>query len=82
VNQVIVDAANAITSSFSGRASLVLSRHDSPSKLIEDHSKLYKQLLELHSLKSANVLSETEYQAEKETVVELHKKTKKDTTSC
>jgi len=57
VNQVTVDAANAIMSSFSGRASPVF-------KLIEDRSKSYKQLLELHSLKSANVLSETEYQAE------------------
>ena len=65
VNQVIVDAANAITLSFSARATSVPSTCNSPSKLNEDHSKLYKQLSELHSLKSANALSEEEYKAEK-----------------
>ena len=77
MNQVIVDAANAITSSFSGRATSVPSRRNSSSKLIEDRSKQYKQLSELHNLKSVNVLSEEEYEAEKETIMELLKKLKR-----
>ena len=74
VNQVIVDAAKAFTSSLSGRATS--SRCSGPSELIEDRSKLYKQLSELHNLKTANVLSQDEYEAEKETIMELLKKLK------
>ena len=48
----------------------------SPSKLIEDRSKLYKQLSELHSLRSTNILTEEEHMIEKDTIMELLKKLK------
>ena len=38
----------------------------SPAKSIDNRSKCYKQLGELNSLKSAGVLTEDEYQCEKE----------------
>jgi len=53
VNQVIVDPATAITSSFSKATSI-------PSRCSRE-LKLYKQLSELHSLKNADVLNEEEY---------------------
>ena len=78
INQVITEAANAITSSLSPRSTTIpaaSTRHSgSPSKLIEDRSKLYKQLSELHRLRSANILIEEEYMIEKDTIMELLKK--------
>ena len=77
---MITEAANAITSSLSPRSTTIpaaSTRHSgSPSKLIEDRSKLYKQLSELHSLRSANILTEEEYMIEKDTIMELLKKLK------
>jgi len=41
----------------------------SPAKIIENRSKCYKQLSELNNLKAAGVLTEEEYQLEKEAVM-------------
>ena len=46
----------------------------SPGKVIENRSKCYKQLIDLKSLKSAGVLSESEYQTEKEAIMTSLKK--------
>ena len=83
INQVITEAANAITSSLSPRSttSPAASTCGSPSKLIEDRSKLYKQLSELHNLKSANILTEQEYVMEKDTIMELLRKLKINATT-
>ena len=83
INQVITEAANAITSSLSPRSttSPAASTWGSPSKLIEDRSKLYKQLSELHNLKSANILTEQEYVMEKDTIMELLRKLKINATT-
>ena len=43
----------------------------SPAKLIENRSKLYKQLSELKNLKSCGVLDDEEYAAEKATLMDL-----------
>ena len=78
VNQVITEAANAIALSFSSRSATTpsASTHGSPSKLIEDRSKLYKQLSELHNLKNANILTEEEYLVEKKAIMGLLQKLK------
>ena len=43
----------------------------SPAKLIDSLSKLYKQLTEIQSLKSAGILTKTEYATEKKTIMDL-----------
>ena len=48
----------------------------SPARLIESRSKLYKQLSELQNLKSAGILTESEYATEKETIMDLLKQLK------
>ena len=45
----------------------------SPAKLIENRSKLYKQLSELKNLKGCGVLDDDEYAAEKATIMDLLK---------
>ena len=45
----------------------------SPAKLIENRSKLYKQLSELKNLKGCGVLDDEEYAAEKATIMDLLK---------
>ena len=45
----------------------------SPAKIIDNHSKLYKQLSELKNLMTAGILSEDEYLSEKETIMDLLK---------
>ena len=45
----------------------------SPAKLIENRSKCYKQLVDLHSLKQSGLLSETEYTSEREAVMSMLK---------
>ena len=45
----------------------------SPAKMIENRSKCYRQLKELHDLKSTGVLTEAEYEAEKKSVVQTLK---------
>ena len=44
--------------------------------LIDSRSKLYKQLSELQTLKSAGVLTNSEYATEKETIMDLLKQPK------
>ena len=44
-----------------------------PAKLIENHSKLYKQLSELKNLKGCGVLDDEEYATEKATIMDLLK---------
>ena len=50
-----------------------ISESASPAKMIENRSKCYQQLTELHSMKSAGVLTESEYQEEKQSVVQTLK---------
>ena len=45
----------------------------SPAKTIENRSKCYHQLKELHDLKSTGILTDAEYEAEKKTVVQTLK---------
>ena len=45
----------------------------SPANLIESRSKLYKLLSELQTLRSSGVLTEEEYKAEKDVIMELLK---------
>jgi hypothetical protein len=47
----------------------------SPAKLINSRSKLYKQS-ELQNLKSAGILTDSEYATEKETIMDLLKQLK------
>ena len=45
----------------------------SPARKIESRSKCYKQLMELHNLKTNGVLTQEEYEVEKKSVVDtLH----------
>lgn len=74
VANVVAEAASAITSVLS--ASPVCSKasqpsSNSPAKLIESRSKLYKQLAELQNLKSVGVLNDSEYSTEKDTILDL-----------
>ena len=50
-----------------------ISESASPAKMIENRSKCYQQLTELHSMKSAGILTESEYQEEKQSVVQTLK---------
>ena len=45
-------------------------------KVIENRSKLYKQLSDLQSLRSNGVLLDDEYESERESIMELLKKLK------
>lgn len=49
------------------------SSNSSPARMIENRSKCYRQLMELHDLKSAGVLTEAEYLEEKRSVVQTLK---------
>ena len=76
VAQALTDAATAIASALSPRAvpvssSVVSGVGTSPAKVIENRSKLYKQLAELQNLRSLGVLTEDECKAEKETIMKL-----------
>lgn len=70
VAQALTDAATAIASALSPRA-VSSSAVSSPIKVIENRSKLYKQLTELQNLRSLGVLTEDEYKVEKETIMKL-----------
>ena len=71
VAHALTEAATAITSALSPR--VAGASVGSPAKLIESRSKLYKQLSELQSLRSSGVLTDEEYKAEKEVIMELLK---------
>lgn len=68
VSKVLAEAASAITSAFNSPKASAPSLHGSPARLIESRSKLYKQLSELQNL---GVLTDIEYAAEKDTIMEL-----------
>ena len=82
VTQALTNVASAITAAFltrqpqepptssTQRQSTGVS---SPAKLIENRSKLYKQLSELKNLKGCGVLSDAEYATEKATIMVLLK---------
>ena len=80
VAQAFAEAASAITSALTGTTKsappTASTSTSSPAKLIDSRSKLYKQLTELQSLKSAGILTETEYATEKETIMDLLKQLK------
>ena len=78
VAQALTDAATAITSALkppqeSSLSTTPRSSITSPAKLIENRSKLYKQLSELKVLKSSGVLNDEEYTTEKATIMNLLK---------
>ena len=73
VSQVITEAANVITSSLLPKQSTSACGGTGASTVIEDRSKLYKQMSELHNLRSTDILTEEEYVVEKETMKLLKK---------
>ena len=79
VSQALTGAATAITAALSkkdtqeAQQSTPRPSTSSPAKLIENRSKLYKQLSELKNLKSCGVLDDAEYATEKATIVDLLK---------
>jgi len=81
VTQVITEAANVLTSSLLPKQSISASGSTAASAVIEDRSKLCKQLTKLHNLRSADILTEEEYIVEKETIMGLLKKVKDGTRS-
>jgi hypothetical protein len=80
VTQLMTEAAAAFTSALSpkptGCATVGGPVGTSPAKVIESRSKLYKQLVDLQNLRSIGVLSEDEYDLEKETIKDLLHKLK------
>ena len=59
------------TSSHTGRGAHL---ETSPAKLIDNRTKCYKQLSELSNLKESGLLSDEEYYAEREAIMEVLKK--------
>ena len=53
------------------------STSSSPAKMIDSRAKLYKQLSELQNLRSTGILTDAEYATEKETIMDLLKKTQR-----
>ena len=66
-----MDAATAIASALSTQVSTPVSpvSGSNPAKTIEQRSKLYKQLEELGNLHKTGILTEQEYQAEKQSML-------------
>ena len=76
VMQAITDAATALTSALSPKQipasdSNKVSTQQSPAKVIENRSRLYKQLSELCQLHKEGVLTEDEYKIEKDSIMQL-----------
>ena len=70
-NNDVTEALTRVADRVSGMlspASSTISK--SPARLIENRSKCYRQLSELNSLRSAGVLSDSEYKSEKDCVME------------
>ena len=67
---VLQAASQAITSVLTPK----LTADGSPGKLIDNQSKCYKQLGELKNLKTSGVLSQEEYEVEKQAVMDILKK--------
>lgn len=70
---VISSVADRIAAVLSPSSSPKATVGKSPAKLIENRSKCYKQLSELNNLRTAGVLSDSEYQLEKDSVMETLK---------
>lgn len=69
------EVATVLTTALSPRAGAnPPTAISSPAKVIESRSKLYKQLSDLQALRTSGVLTEEEYEAEKEVIMELLKK--------
>lgn len=78
VTQTLTNAITAALSAKDNQESQQLTPRSStstssPAKLIENRSKLYKQLSELKNLKGCGVLDDEEYAAEKATIMDLLK---------
>ena len=77
VAEALGEVAKHVSAAFSGAlpsARSSSSNTASPAKSIDNRSKCYKQLGELNSLKNAGVLTEEEYQTEKEAIMGTLKK--------
>ena len=68
--------ATAFTSALDPAKGHGVPINNSPAKLIESRSKLYKQLSELQNLRSMGILTDAEYATEKETIMNLLKELK------
>ena len=70
VAQALTEAATVLTSALTPKLPAARSRN-SPAKLIENRSSLYKQLQELQALKGAGILTEEEYTGEKAAIMDM-----------
>ena len=74
-DQGVAEALTRVANQISGCLTPVQASNRSPSlgtspaKLIENRSKCYRQLTELNNLKSTGVLTEDEYQTEKDAIM-------------
>lgn len=71
VAQALSEVATTLTQALSRAPAGQAGSTSSPARLIDSRSKLYKQLSELQNLKSAGILTESEYTAEKGTIMDL-----------
>ena len=67
--KAVTDAATALTSVMTKPSDRSGTGGGSPAKLIENRSKLYRQLSDLRNLRDDGVLSDKEYQDEKEAIM-------------
>ena len=77
VAEALGEVAKHVSAAFSGAIPSTRSSSGnkaSPAKSIDNRSKCYKQLGELNALRSAGVLTEEEYQSEKEAIMATLKK--------
>ena len=76
LTQAACQVSSAIVSAFSPKpyTTTSTSHGASPAKVIENRSKCYKQLSDLHNLLSQGLLSEEEYVHEKDAIIKLLKK--------
>ena len=68
VTQALANAATTIASALSPA---VPSKASSPARVIDHRSKLYKQLSELRNLHTSGILTDGQYENEKECILEL-----------
>ena len=77
VAQLVSEAATAFTSALSPKPTVSSGLANSPAKVIESRSKLYKQLADLQNLWSTGVFCEKDYESEKKSIMELLRNLKK-----
>ena len=68
VTQALENAATTIASAFSPG---MLPKASSPARVIDHHYKLYKQLGELRNLHTSGILTDEQYETEKECILGL-----------